>query len=404
MFRYVSITLVILFCVLFVCFYGKNKKENYKPIKGNFYVWQQQWNAKLETDILKSKRNFSILIAEFSKAKGHKKYKQISIPKDIFDKKNITWVIRISADYIKQMPLEKVLALIKKYKIKKIQFDVDVPESKLNLYLKFIENIKKKLYKNNKKLEISITALPVHLKHSEFKEISKNIDYYVLQVHGINFPKNVNDACSLMKKNITIKAIAKAQKIGRKFQIALPTYGYVLCFDKTNGKFKKLAAENANLINLRKNYNLKLIKPNIKLIEKILKNYRKGEDIIWFRYPVEKDTLNFDLKTIEKIEKCEKIGKKITFALKRVGNNQINLYIKNEGAISINKINLHLQWHGLKNGEFDLFCRTLNRSKNRAYAVLPINLRCEIPPCGKRKQIASFYIETEKLPTVTIEQ
>ena len=392
------VTFLTVILVILLLATNSKKSSEYNPVKADFYVWQHQWNKKLEVNVLKSDRKFSILIAEFN---GKKQFKEIFIPQDILSKKNITWVIRVSVDYIKNMPLKKILSLVQKYRMKKIQLDVDVPESKLCLYYCFLLNFKKRLGKN---IEFSITALPCHLKHFEFRKISKIVDYYVLQVHGINFPKSINEKCALMKESVVTRAINKALSLGNPFKVALPTYAYILCFDKVSGKFRKLAAENGNEIILRKNYDLKVIEPDVKLIQHLFKNYGKSVKFIWFRLPDEKDKFNFDLKSIEKIEQCENFVKKIALSLKRVGNNQIDLYIKNKGIISIDTINLDLKWHGFNNGEFDLFCRTLNRSKNRAYAVLPTKLDSEIPPCGKKRKIASFYVETKKMLTVTIGQ
>ncbi len=405
--KYLNILLksVGIIVATFLFFVFINKKDNSTKVrfenipKFEFYVWQRSWNSELIQNIKKSKREFSLLGAEFSSQYQHKNLQIIKIPKEILSLPNVTIVIRIGAEYLNNMPVEKTLKIINKWAVKRIQFDVDVPESKLAKYYRFLAGIKSKLPSN---MELSITALPSHLKYRKFAEIASLIDYYVLQVHGINFPKKIDDSCAIINERVALRAVEKAENIGKKFIIALPSYGYLLCFDKKTGRFKKLAAENGNVRSLQKKYDVKLISPNLQTIRNIIKKYQGYHQFIWFRFPVATDRYNYDLSSIKKLEKCEIFVKNTTASFKRASNNRLDLYINNAGMMSIANITINIDWKGQNSGEFSLFKGTVNSSQNQIYAVLPKRLTALMPPCGKKQKIASFYVSVKEMPQVII--
>ncbi len=394
---------IIVATLLFFIFINKEKHVEKIKLKNvtpfSFYVWQRSWNSKLIQNIKDSKREFALLGAEFSTQYKHKNLQVIQIPNEILSLPRVTIVIRIGAEYLKNMPIEKTLKIINKWGVNRIQFDVDVPESKLGKYYHFLTAIKNKL---SSKIELSVTALPSHLKHKKFWEITNIIDYYVLQVHGIDFPKKIDNKCAIIDEDVALDAIKKAENIGKKFIIALPSYGYLLCFDKKTGLFKKLAAENGNVCSLQKRYNVKLISPNLQSIRNVIKKYQDYHQFIWFRFPVVTDRYNYDLTSLEKLEKGESFAKKTTAIFKRFGANRLDLYLSNIGSMSIANLSINIDWNGQSSGEFSLFKGAINESKNQSYAVLPQKIIASMPPCGQTQKIASFYISPKKIPIVSI--
>jgi len=118
------------------------------------------------------------------------------------------------------------------------QIDFDCAASKLDGYRIWVETIRKKIAP----IPLTITALPSWLKEPSFKPLAEATDGYVLQVHSLERPKDINAPFTLCDPIAARRAVEQAGKIHVPFRVALPTYGYLLAFDKA-GKFVGLSAE-----------------------------------------------------------------------------------------------------------------------------------------------------------------
>lgn len=97
-------------------------------------------------------------------------------------------------------------------------------------------------------MELSITALPCHLKHRVFRELQGSIDYFVLQVHGNEIPRKIGDPrfrlFDLKSAKLAVReALALADATGSQCVVALPTYAYRLIFDAADGRLQRVEAE-----------------------------------------------------------------------------------------------------------------------------------------------------------------
>jgi hypothetical protein len=118
------------------------------------------------------------------------------------------------------------------------QIDFDCAASKLDGYRVWVETIRKKIAP----MPLTITTLPSWLKEPSFKPLVEATDGYVLQVHSLEKPKSIDAPFTLCDPIAAKRAVELAGKIKVPFRVALPTYGYLLAFDKT-GKFVGLSAE-----------------------------------------------------------------------------------------------------------------------------------------------------------------
>ena len=121
---------------------------------------------------------------------------------------------------------------------RELQIDFDCAESKLDGYRVWVEAIRRKI----SPVPVTITALPSWLNTGAFPALAKSASNYVLQVHSLARPKDFNSPFNLCDPQAAQMAVEKAARIGVPFRVALPTYGYVLAFDR-NGKFFDLSAE-----------------------------------------------------------------------------------------------------------------------------------------------------------------
>ena len=132
---------------------------------------------------------------------------------------------------------------------KELQIDFDCAESKLNSFRELV----KVLHKETEQLQIEvsseieqtvpivITALPCWLQDRAFKALVQEADGFVLQVHSLERPKSPEAPMELCDIASSVKWIERAARFEVPFRVALPTYGYIVGFDK-EGHFLGITA------------------------------------------------------------------------------------------------------------------------------------------------------------------
>ncbi len=376
--------LAVAFSVLFIFPPARSVKPVVNNQKPAFYVWQRLWTPEVVKSVAEANRELFILATEFSLVKNKVKVENALVPSDVWNRKNVTPVFRLHDGLLKREIKNILLAEIAKIPVESVQFDIDCPESQLERYCDFLSEMKKSL----PGYQVSITALPCHLKHDEFVRLVAMTDYYILQIHGLEIPKNIKDNCGIMRRTVVFSAIAKARKLKLPFRVALPTYAYQLHFDKKSGDFAFLSAEVKPVESLQ--YESRTTDVDFGLLHDI---FAMNPDLsyIWFRLPVKGDSLNLDMKSLRLLESGKVPVAKVSVRAIRSGN-VVDLYLKNQALVSLGMVVVKLQWCQ-STGEFDLFNQTANISKNKVYAVLPTSLQAKAPSCGEEVKIASFYVD-----------
>ncbi len=269
----------------------------------DFYCWQRRWDAatiaSCEQIWEDDKRNLAILASELISEKGIWKWQNAEVPKTWWQRNRVTAVLRLGVGVL-QLSQEEISRIItqkaQQIGCKQIQLDLDIPESRISDYAPLLQTLRKA----NPEISWSVTLLPCHLKHQKaMKEISAQVAYYVLQLHGIEAPRLRSENYALMNEETTTQAIKQARELGAKFIMALPTYGYILKFD-SNGRFERLYSEGFGTTD---DYSLlELAAPNLPLIAQIIRD-NPDLELIWFRLPVAGDRWNLAIETIEQLEK-----------------------------------------------------------------------------------------------------
>ncbi len=181
-----------------------------------------------------------------------------------------------------------------------LQVDFDCPESKLVGYTRWVSGLRKEL----KLAQLSITTLPSWLRQEAFGELVKATDGYVLQVHSLARPGDLETAYSLCDPAEARRAVAVASKISVPFSIALPTYGYLLAFS-TEGRFIGLSGEGP-----RQQWpvgsKLKTVRAETEAIVGLVRDWTISHPahcngIIWYRLPVDGDLLNWTWPTLKAV-------------------------------------------------------------------------------------------------------
>lgn len=369
---------------------GRNKKKVNRwqiPTHPAFYVWQRGWNKSVINAVRGCDRAMYFLAAEFSLKNGAIHCVRPDIPKRIKQHKNYTCVFRIHAELLNKLKPEKIVEEFRKIGGNKLQLDFDCPESKINNYRQYLIRVRKLLPDT----ELSITVLPCHLRHQNFLELVRMLDYYVLQVHGLKYPETINDDVSIIRRDVAEKAIKRAEEIDFPYLIALPTYAYQLNFDKQSGQFKFLSASSSRISN--KNVISKLTTLDMNLLQDIIKMKRKG-GIIWFRLPVNFDRLNLDMSTLNTLEQGHLPEPSVELLFGRNASGFIELYVRTKNAIRFGSFQAKIIWPR-KMGEFDLFNGTRNISEDSSFMVLPGKLDIPYSSCGRKIKAGIFYINSK---------
>ncbi len=386
-----------------------------KAFADDFYIWQRDWrnpNLRRVVESEKSAGIFYVLTGEFRSGKSP----VIVYPNWQSLKKSKIPVVPVFRVYVSCMPVlgkspeafaDKLISDFLKLKktagikINELQLDLDCPESKLPVYAGFLKTLRRKL----PGIRLSITVLPCHLNNAAFKYVTAQVDYYVLQAHGLDIPRKLDDKVSLFNKRMAVRAIRKAMELGRPFLVALPTYAYLLTFDKKSGKFLYLNAEKTPI--KKPGEIRKILAPDLTDLAAIVSYIRtlpgpcKG--IVWFRLPVAGDRLNCSRKTVEILQSGKIPEKKLFTELRKGENGLIEIILRNDAVLTTGPIVLYLIWES-RSGDFDLYAGFENLSKTKMPGILPVKLQGSAPPPGGNRPIGWFRCyKSRKLPKLRVE-
>jgi hypothetical protein len=369
-----------------------------------FYVWQQLWSANLKSAIEHEPPTTLYPLACTVIRKG--KSSLVAIPwNQLTDSPHhYIPVIRIPIRALKRIDLGEELARVTtklahamaSRALTEIQFDVDCPERKLDRYLTLIRGYRQR----HPQLKVSITALPVHLKHKQFHELAKATDSFVIQVHGLDVPDHVDAPAALLNRKRAELAIRQADAIGRPYHVAMPCYAYELNFAPDTGAFMFLTAEQsprrAGTIRKRIAANHQ----DLIAIQKQIREHSNAKGIIWFRLPVKGDRLCLPRKALATLQSGLPPQDHVECRTHALDNRSIELEVFNGNTIHASDAVLRLNWRN-KRGSYDLFHGF--QPSQRIPGLLPSEISLPMPPPGEGVKVGWFQASSNNLPTIEIE-
>lgn len=355
-----------------------------------FYLWQRSWTPETELAVRACDRPLSAFAAELSRDKTERS----AAPAEFWRRPGVTAVFRLRLDAFSTEGFRRLAAEIVRNGCPRVQLDADIPERRLAEYADRLKELRQALPASVR--EFSITALPCHLPHAAFADAARQADYYVLQLHGLDVPRNIEEPYALLDPAVARTAIVRARKLGRPFRLALPTYAYRLSFDPGTGAFAAISAEGGAPPEGR--WNNRLAAPGPALLRDLL---RENPDlpVIWFRLPVRGDLLNYDRETIAQLETGVIPVERLDIELRRTAPNAVELRVTPRARIQLEPLRLELSWPR-RTGEFDLAPGVRNESGNRAFAVLPDRLSVPFGGCGTQVRAATFFIDETNHPVI----
>jgi Protein of unknown function (DUF3142) len=229
-----------------------------------------------------------------------------------------------------------------------LQLDFDCASSKLDGYRAWVEAIRTRVAP----VPVVITVLPAWLDQPAFKPLVQAADGFVLQVHSLERPRSVDAAFTLCDPANARRAVAKAAQIGVPFRVALPTYGYTMAFD-SKGRFVGLSAE-GSAKSWPAGSQSKEARADPLQISQLVQEWSSNtppalKAILWYRLPIQGDTLNWRWPTLSAILQSRTPRKSVRVESHRVEPGLIEIGLVNDGELDISsRLAVKTRWSGAR--------------------------------------------------------
>lgn len=228
--------------------------------------------------------------------------------------------------------------------LSELQIDFDCAESKLDGYRVWLTAIQQRVAP----LPVTITALPSWLDARAFKRLALAATNYVLQVHSVERPKDVNAPFTLCDPRAARQWVETAGRIGVPFRVALPTYGYVTAFDKA-GKFIGLSAEGPRR-NWPEGAQIREVFTDPLAMAELVEGWKASRPeamrgVIWYRFPVAVDNFNWRWPTLGAIVASRSLQEKLRIEPRRVEAGLVEINLVNVGELDISsRLAVEVRW------------------------------------------------------------
>ena len=225
-----------------------------------------------------------------------------------------------------------------------LQLDFDCAESKLDGYRVWLEAIQRRVAP----VPVTITALPSWLGSPGFARLAAASTNYVLQVHSLERPRDINDKFSLCDTQAAMRAVERAGNLGVPFRVALPTYGYLLAF-KPDGKFLGLSAEGP-VQSWPQGTRIREVRADPVEMAALVSGWNTNRPsalrgVIWYRLPVAADNLNWRWQTLSDIVHAKPLGKNLNARARRIEPGLVEISVANEGSLDdSSRLTVAVRW------------------------------------------------------------
>jgi Protein of unknown function (DUF3142) len=215
--------------------------------------------------------------------------------------------------------------------LSELQLDFDCPQKKLAGYEIWVHAVRAAI----RPIKLVLTTLPVWLDERDFLDLIRQSDGYVLQVHSI--PTGHQTGHEVVCDPALARSwVAKADNLGRPFDVALPTYRCTAGYDPAG-----------NLLGVAMDSVRPVFPPGTRLLEfdsdadalarlvndwrTVRPGYLKG--VIWYRVPVSTDRQNWRWPTVIAVMEGRIPLHRLEVA--RQGDNPVDLSISNNGEADV---------------------------------------------------------------------
>ncbi len=228
--------------------------------------------------------------------------------------------------------------------VAELQVDFDCAEAKLAGYGRWLDALRPVMGRTR----LVFTALPAWLKRSEFAELARQADGFVLQVHSLEKPTGPETPFALCDPGRALAWARQAGAAGVPFRVALPTYGYGLIFD-AEGKFRSLNAEGDGGP-VPAGGRRRVVRADAVAMARLAKLLATEPPphctgVVWFRMPVAGDRLNWAAPTLATVLRGEIPAARVEIAVRWTEPGLAEIVAVNSGQTTeAPPPSVHLRW------------------------------------------------------------
>ena len=232
--------------------------------------------------------------------------------------------------------------------VSELQLDFDCAESRLDGYRLWVEALRPKIVP----VPLRITALPSWLDRPAFAKLVSATDGFVLQVHSLVRPKRLNDPTPLCDPQAARIAVEKAARLGSgvPFQVALPTYGYLVAFN-ARGQFLGASAEGPFPARPEGTRFQELSADPLSMARLVADWTRDRpaamDGVVWYRLPVDADRFNWRWPTLATVMSGEIPYPQLAVSAENPQPGLFELILSHTGSLDYSgPASVRLQWSG----------------------------------------------------------
>jgi hypothetical protein len=316
------------------------------PLVQEAYVWQRVWTPEVSAAVKEAAGAFggySVIAAEYRIGEAPvvpevdwAALAAAGLPVTLVLRADVSFVPALEAtpDELAQAWAEVLAAPLaaakaEGVKVAGVQLDYDCPTARVEDYGRAAAAFAATF----PELDCSLTALPDWLRSADFPALVKPLDYFVLQVHGLEAPTTADAPVVLCRADRVADWTAQAARAGVPFFLAMPTYGYDIAYDE-QGHFAGLAAELP--MERRPYHTVRTVMPDLDAIAGIVRGLSLEHPaalrgIIWFRLPVPGDRLNWSWTALQQVMRGEAPRLSLTAEVRTPQEGLFEIWLHSEG-------------------------------------------------------------------------
>ncbi len=353
---------IVVFALVSACIARASNTTNAPPLPQEAYVWQRSWTTPVVEAVTNHGAVFSNLVVLRGEVVWHAgRPDVIQVRPDYAalaaTHQPVGLALRVGAfpgPFSTNDPTTKFLSRLattfiaeaktNQITLSEFQIDFDCAASKLDGYRVWIEALRKAVAPT----PLTITALPSWLKEPSFKPLAEATDGYVLQVHSLERPRDINAPFTLCDPEAARRAVEQAGKINVPFRVALPTYGYLLAFDKS-GRFVGLSAEGPNK-SWPEGVQVREVRADPSEMARLVQFWTTNRPsamhgIIWYRLPTIVDNFNWHWPTLGAIVASRLPRESFRGEARQVEKGLVEINLVNDGELDLSsRLVVEVRW------------------------------------------------------------
>ncbi len=315
------------------------------PLSHSMYVWQRMWVPEVATAVEQAASKaccFMVLAGELERENDRLHY--VGVRADwqaLAASGRSVWLVFRSCTGLTDAgaplerefmdPIQGTLDAVKRYglTVTGLQLDYDCPTAELQAYTALLERIREVF----PDVPLSITALPTWLPQAEFSRLVRGLDHFVLQVHGLERPRDRDSMTMLCDTEKINDWVERANRCGTPYYVALPTYGYRVFFNEA-GAFAAIGAE--TLQGNPAGWTYKDLHADPAALAGVVRSLAVHRPphcrgIVWFRLPIVSDTFNWSWPVLETVMAGKAPDLKVQAEIRTPREHLFEVWVQNLG-------------------------------------------------------------------------